>query len=228
MYIKLSSKRYVCVGICRAVKNSETGLDVHVQNFKPHHGLLSTSYIYNILVVTNLSCFKNENMTSDDVVQFVVRHKFFKLKIVSSINNIFPHIFFFVAFSNRRKFCKAQWNTSEQISGSAASSSDIINVAVWRGKPESSSAAVRFVPEGSCSQQRSRLLSQRPRISRLATNNSAFKLNFSCIVLFVYHKYVYTYRVYFCMIFPGVHPIAAYNFYVRWKSSDGNVGASRA
>lgn len=56
----------------RKLHNAETGIDVSITSFKEDHGLLTTSYKYNILVVTNIPCFKEEELKPSDVVQFVV------------------------------------------------------------------------------------------------------------------------------------------------------------
>ncbi|EDV28829.1 uncharacterized protein TRIADDRAFT_52092 [Trichoplax adhaerens] len=58
----------------RSIKNSSTGIDMHVLDAVTTHS--NGSILYQIVVVTNLAEHKGSNFIQDDVVHFVVKHDY--------------------------------------------------------------------------------------------------------------------------------------------------------
>ena len=56
----------------RELHNKDTGVDLSVPNYRELPGLMRSSYEYQIVVVSNLSCFKMPSHKDSDVVQFTV------------------------------------------------------------------------------------------------------------------------------------------------------------
>ncbi|KAL4228630.1 HCLS1 binding protein 3 [Mactra antiquata] len=59
----------------RELKNKETGIDLSVTSFKETKGMLGSTYEYQVVVVSNLSCFKSAKHKEADNVQFTVMKK---------------------------------------------------------------------------------------------------------------------------------------------------------
>ena len=60
------------VYVYRELKNKATGVDLSIPTVKGISSLLSSSFEYNIVVVSNLQYFKLPQHKDTDVVQFVV------------------------------------------------------------------------------------------------------------------------------------------------------------
>lgn len=54
------------------MKNKDTGIDLTVPTFKHIPGLLSSTYIYQVVAVSNLTFFKSPKHKESDTVQFMV------------------------------------------------------------------------------------------------------------------------------------------------------------
>lgn len=60
----------------RELKNKDTGIDLSVTSYQEIPGTVLSTYEYQIVVVTNLSCFKLPSHKENDVVQFTLFKKF--------------------------------------------------------------------------------------------------------------------------------------------------------
>ncbi|XP_070208300.1 HCLS1-binding protein 3-like [Littorina saxatilis] len=58
------------------LRNKDTGVDLSVTGFRELPGLMRSTYEYQIVVVSNLSCFKLPSHKDSDVVQFTLYKKF--------------------------------------------------------------------------------------------------------------------------------------------------------
>ena len=64
----------LCVCVSRQVKNTETGVDLSVTSYKEVKGLVGSQFLYQVMVVSNLPCFKLAKHRDTDTVQFTVNH----------------------------------------------------------------------------------------------------------------------------------------------------------
>ncbi|KAK7488970.1 hypothetical protein BaRGS_00019774 [Batillaria attramentaria] len=60
----------------RGLKNKDTGVDLSVTGYNEIPGLVRSTFEYQIVVVSNLSCFKLPSHKESDVVQFTLFRKF--------------------------------------------------------------------------------------------------------------------------------------------------------
>ncbi|KAK6187075.1 hypothetical protein SNE40_006323 [Patella caerulea] len=60
----------------RELKNKKSGIDLSVPNYEETAGLLGSTVVYNVVVVTNLDVFKSPKHKQTDTVQFMIGKKF--------------------------------------------------------------------------------------------------------------------------------------------------------
>ncbi|XP_005094601.1 HCLS1-binding protein 3 [Aplysia californica] len=59
----------------RPVKNKDTGLDLTVTSFRETKGMVTSTVYYQVVLVSNLACFKTPSHRESDVVQYTVEKK---------------------------------------------------------------------------------------------------------------------------------------------------------
>lgn len=59
----------------RQLKNKDTGLDLIVSSYRETKGLMSSTVYYQVVLVSNLACFKTPSHKESDVVQYSVSYK---------------------------------------------------------------------------------------------------------------------------------------------------------
>lgn len=75
----------------RPIKNKDTGIDMYVTSYRETKGMMTSTVHYQVVLVSNLSCFKTPSHKESDVVQFSIEKKFSEFEqLRADVVDIFP------------------------------------------------------------------------------------------------------------------------------------------